>query len=105
MKTINILGARHEIERLPDGSLEMRGNAGTAFNLLHRIVISTDQSNEEAISTFIHEILECIVYRLNINLGDGPAEKEHTIRLLEAGLYQVVVENFPRFKEELESLL
>lgn len=104
MKTINILGAKHTIERLPDGSTEMRGDSGTVFNLWHRIMVSTDQTDEEALSTLIHEILEAIRYRLNIKLGDS-SEKEHIIRLFEAGLYQVVVENFPRFKKELEDLL
>ena len=105
MKTINILGTKHTIERLPDGGLELRGNTGTTFNLLHRIIISTDQGAEEAVSTLIHEILEALAYRLNINLGDAPKEKEHAIRLLEAGLYQVIVENFPEFRSELEDLL
>lgn len=104
MKEVNILGADHTIERLPEGGEEMRGSAGLAFNLFHRIMVSTDQGDEEAVSTLLHEILEAIVYRLNIQLG-SKEEKEHTIRLFEAGLYQVIVENFPRFKEELEDLL
>ena len=104
MKTISILGVEHTIERLPDGGMDLRGNAGSAFNLWHRILVSTDQHAEEAVSTFVHEILEAIVYRLNIPLGNRE-EKEHIIRLFEAGLYQVVVENFPRFKKELEDLL
>ena len=104
MKEINILGTKHKVERLPDGSTDMRGSSGTTFNLWHRIMVSTDQNDEEAISTLIHEILEAIAYRLHIQLGDSK-EKEHIIRLFEAGLYQVVVENFPRFKKELEDLL
>ena len=105
MKTINILGTKYTIERLPDGGMELRGNSGTAFNLWHKIIISTDQGDEEAVSTLIHEILEAIAYRLNIKLGGDREEKEHIIRLFEAGLYQVVVENFPEFRSELEDLL
>jgi len=103
-KTINILGTEQKIERVSDAGLDLRGNSGMSFNLWHRILVSTDQGDEEAVSTLIHEILEAIVYRLNIPLGNSD-EKEHVIRLFEAGLYQVVVENFPRFKKELEDLL
>ena len=62
MKTINILGVKYKIERLPDGSTDMRGSSGTTFNLWHRIMVSTDQNDEEATSTLIHEILEAIRY-------------------------------------------
>jgi hypothetical protein len=101
MSYINILGMQYSIKVQNDGD-ELRGNSGTAFNLTQRILVSRNQSKEEAVSTLIHEIVEAIFYRLDIDVGE---QKEHVIRLLEAGLYQVINDNFYPTYSRLHTIL
>ena len=102
MSEITVLGKVYAIQIQSSGSSDLRDNVGTAFNLEGRIVISSDLSEEERISTLIHEALEVICYQLGISGGE---ERERMVRQLEVGLYTFFKSNLPQGYAELGTLL
>ncbi|HNU72888.1 MAG TPA: hypothetical protein PKL48_14390 [Thermodesulfobacteriota bacterium] len=82
---MNILGIECPVFLCNDE--EMGSAAGTFQGTYPRIRIreTTDKQTRE--STTLHEVLEALNWRLNLDL------KHETIMRLEAGLYQVLTQN------------
>ena len=82
---IKILGYTYSIKRI--GTMDEIGSSGRADIAKQVIQIATDLTSEQTMSTVLHEILEALKYYLEL-------EMEHSVIMaLEAGLYQVLVDN------------
>lgn len=82
---MKILGYEYEVER--KGTADEIGGMGKFLGKPMKIQIATDQCREQEISTLIHEALEALNYHLALKL-------EHNVLMsLEAGIYQVLVDN------------
>ena len=88
MKIVRILGIDYKINHLDMVTLCGNTDAG---NVVHqKCVINIDvpnNSKEHAKSVLLHEILEALNYRLELNL------RHEIIVQLEAGLFQVIKDN------------
>jgi hypothetical protein len=77
-------------------SSEMIGNPGVSNPILSIIKIGKDYSNETKSEILLHEILESILYRFNIQ---EEIEHEH-LTLISEVLHQVLRDNKLQFYEE-----
>ena len=91
-ENIRIMGLDYYIDIYPRRE---RDSYGVCHHDTHTIGISNCNSEEHAKSVLLHEILEALNYRLELNM-------DHTkITALEAGLFQVMRDN-PKLMQFLE---
>ena len=83
---VRILGAHYDVE-FRDKMREADSDYGECIHQHQRIIINSNVGAELQRSALLHEILEALLHRLEIDLKHG------TITRIEAGLFQVLADN------------
>lgn len=87
MKKIKILGHEYVVKEKAYYIAETNGNTGQCNNYTNTITIAKEIPNSSKVEALIHEIIEALNYRLELDL------EHHTICALGEALNQILQDN------------